>query len=137
MNKQKFEKWLEENPLPNLDADDDTMKGSMQLLKAMAKFNHQERVAKTPTRVEYAIKRFEKEGVKYQLKNASIGHFHLWDSQGNLFQFWASTGKIMFAKNTKEARGFNSFYTYYRGIDNCVRIVKYFTSKKRKHKNEC
>ena len=132
MNIDKFEKWLENNPLPELDKNDDTMKGEMQLLKAMAKFNHQERVAKTPNRVEYVISRFEQEGIKYELKNNLIGHFHLWDSQVNLFQFWASTGKIMFAKKTKEARGFNSFYEDYRGIDNCIRIVKYFTSRQKR-----
>jgi hypothetical protein len=125
----KFEDWLEKNPLPELDKDDDTMKGSMQLLKAMAKFNHQERVAKTPDRIEYAIKRFEEENIIYNLKNKSIGHFHLWDSQGNLFQFWASTGKIWFDKKTKDARGFTSFYRDYRGIENCIRIVKYFSRR--------
>ena len=122
----KFEDWLEENPLPELDKNDDTMKGSMQLLSAMAKFNHQERVAKTSDRIEYAMKRFEDEGIKYNLKSRSIGHFHIWDSQGNLFQFWAGTGKIWFDKKTKDARGFKSFYEDYRGIENCIRIVKYF-----------
>lgn len=119
----KFEDWLGKNPLPELDKDDDTMKGSMQLLSAMAKFNHQERVAKTPDRIEYAIKRFEEEGIAYKLKNKSIGHFHLWDSKGNLFQFWAGTGKIWFDKKVKDARGFKSFYKDSRGIENCIKII--------------
>lgn len=129
MKIDEFEDWLEDNPLPELDKNDDTMKGEMQLLKAMAKFNHQKRVAKTPDRIEYAIKRLEEEDIEHSLKNRSIGHFHLRDSQGNLFQFWASTGKIWFDKKTKEARGFKSFYKDYRGIENCIKIVKYFTRR--------
>ena len=84
--------------------DDMTMKPEMEALKEIAKQKHQERVAKTPDRIEYAIQRFEKEGIKYVLKNKIIGHFHLRDSQNNLFQFWASTGKILFDKNTKELK---------------------------------
>lgn len=108
---------------------DETMKPEMEALKGIAKQQHQERVAKTPERVEYAIKRFEEENIKYILKNKSIGHFHLRDSQNNLFQFWASTGKILFDKKTKDARGFKSFYKDYRGIENCIKIVKYFTGE--------
>ena len=109
--------------------DDMTMKPEMEALKEIAKQKHQERVAKTPDRIEYAIQRFEKEGIKYVLKNKIIGHFHLRDSQNNLFQFWASTGKILFDKKTKDARGFKSFYKDYRGIENCIKIVKYFTKE--------
>ena len=94
-------------------------------LKEMAKEHHQERVAKTPDRIEYAIKRFNEEGIVYKLKNKQIGHFHVFDKDENLFQFWASTGKIYFDKKTKDSCGFKSFYKDYRGIENCIRIVKY------------
>ena len=64
------------------------------------------------------------ENITYKILNKSIGHFHVFDEFGNLFQFWASTGKITYAKNTKDARGFKSF-TDERGIENCIKIVKY------------
>lgn len=123
MNIEKFEEYQERNPLPNCD-NDDTMRPEMQLLKAMAKFNHQERVAKTPDRIEFCKKRFEQEDIGYQLKSASNGHFHLRDKQGNLFQFWCSTGKIWYDKKTKEARKFKSFANDLRGVENVIRLVK-------------
>ena len=64
-------------------------------LRVLAKQNHRERVAKTPERVAYAIEQFEAKGIRYSLKNPNIGHFHAWDAKGNLYQFWASTGKIL------------------------------------------
>lgn len=61
-----------------------------------AEERHCERVAKTPDRVEYAIKQFEKHDIEYSLKNAQTGHFHCRRrSDDKLFQFWAGTGKIM------------------------------------------
>ena len=38
-------------------------------IKELAKQNHAERVAKTPERIDYAIMRFNKEGIKWTLKN--------------------------------------------------------------------
>lgn len=63
-------------------------------IKDHAKRIHAERVAKTPERIAYAIEQFEKNGIRYLLKNAETGHFHLFDKNGRLIQFWASTGKI-------------------------------------------
>ena len=61
-----------------------------------AEEKHQERVAKNPDRVEYAIKQFELHGIEYSLKNAQTGYFHCRrQSDDKLFQFWAGTGKIM------------------------------------------
>lgn len=100
------------------------------LIREQAKQSHDERVAKTPERIEYAINRFKQEGLQYSLKSKSNGHFHVFDSAGNLFQFWASTGKIYFDKKTKDARGFTEFYDNYRGIENCIKIVKHFVGKK-------
>lgn len=64
-------------------------------LKAIAKQNHRDRVAKNPDRVAYAIEQFERNSIRYALKNSEIGHFHAWDKHGQLHQFWASTGKIL------------------------------------------
>lgn len=79
-------------------------------LKAIAKQNHRERVAKNPERIAYAIEQFEAKGIRYALKNSEIGHFHAWDANGQLRQFWASTGKIL---------GSNR-----RGVHNFIKIIK-------------
>ena len=65
-------------------------------LKEYSKRIHHERVAKTPERVDYAIEQFNKHGISYSLKNPTSGHFHCRrKSDGKLFQFYASTGKIV------------------------------------------
>lgn len=57
---------------------------------------HNEKMKKTPDRIQYAKKRFEENGIEYRLLNESIGHFHCWGKRnGDLYQFWAGTGKIM------------------------------------------
>lgn len=71
------------------------MREDFEALGEYLKDKHDERVAKTPDRVDYAISLFEKHGIKYELKNPGIGHFHCWrKSDGKLFEFWAGTGKI-------------------------------------------
>ena len=68
-----------------------------------AEEKHKERVAKNSDRIEYAIKQFEMNNIEYTLKNAQTGHFHCRrKSDGQLFQFWAGTGKIL---NVYGARG--------------------------------
>jgi hypothetical protein len=65
-------------------------------LKELGKKTHDERVAKTPDRINYAIQQFEANGIEYILLNAATGHFHCWSrGDGKLFQFYAGTGKIM------------------------------------------
>lgn len=66
---------------------------------------HNERITKTLDRCVQAIKQFEEHGIEYSLKNAEIGHFHCYrKSDGKLFQYWASTGKIL---GYDKARGIN------------------------------
>lgn len=77
-------------------SDNYTLSEYWQDARTVLKKKHQERIAKTPSRIEYAIQQFENNEIKYQLKNESIGHFHCWrKSDGKLFQFWAGTGKIL------------------------------------------
>lgn len=76
--------------------DDYTMGEYWRDVKPELKKKHDERVAKTPDRVEYAIQQFEKNEIQYELKNGATGHFHCRrKSDGRLYQFWASTGKIL------------------------------------------
>lgn len=64
-------------------------------IRKCAKECHDKRVADNPRRIQYAIKMFETNGIRYELKNAQIGHFHCWRKSDNkLFQFYAGTGKI-------------------------------------------
>lgn len=76
------------------------MRDVFDTLKEEVKKKHDERVAKTPDRIGYAIEQFEKNGIRYELKNEAIGHFHCWrKSDGRLYQFWAGTGKILGYRN--------------------------------------
>lgn len=80
------------------------MRETFDSLKAVCKEKHDERVAKTPDRIDYAMEQFEKNEIRYELKNEAIGHFHCWrKSDGKLYQFWAGTGKILGYRN----RGIN------------------------------
>lgn len=77
-------------------SDDYTMGEYWRDIKPELKKKHDERVAKNPDRIEYAIQQFEKNGIKYELKNTATGHFHCRRKSDNkLYQFWASTGKIL------------------------------------------
>lgn len=71
------------------------MRENFDALKEHNKHKHEERVAKTSSRVEYAIRQFEENNIEYQLKNPAIGHFHCYrQSDDKRFEFWAGTGKI-------------------------------------------
>lgn len=102
---------------------DDTMRPEMEALKEIAKQNHAERVAKTPDRIRYAEEQFKLNNIKYILKNSSNGHFHCFDSNGNLFQFWCSTGKIFYDYKVEQARQFKKSCREYRGIDNLIKLL--------------
>lgn len=83
-----------------------------EAIKALAKKNHVDRVAKNPSRIAYAIKEFEEHSIEYELKNIQIGHFHCWrKSDGKLFQYYAGTGKIQGVENK-------------RGIHALIRILE-------------
>ena len=67
---------------------------------------------KTPSRVLYAEEQLKAHGIKYEIKNPAIGHFHCWRrSDGKLIQFWAGTGKIM-------------GYANLRGIHNLIKLCE-------------
>lgn len=63
-------------------------------IREHAKQVHAERVAKTPARVEYAVKQLEKSNLEYRICNASNGHIQVWGRDGTMYNFWAGTGKI-------------------------------------------
>lgn len=77
--------------------------------KESKKAQYAERVAKTPDRIEVATSFFERYKFYYMLKNKDTGHFHV-IVNNNIFQFWASTGKI--------------FGSTRRGIKNFILLLK-------------
>ena len=81
-----------------------------EALKELSKQQHAERVAKTPARLAYAQQQLIRAGIKYEVKNPSIGHIQAWNKNGRLFQMWVGTGKIY---NRKE-----------RGIWHFINIIK-------------
>lgn len=79
-----------------------------------AEQKHEERVAKNPSRIEYAIEQFEQHNIEYQLKNAQTGHFHCWrKTDDKLFQFYAGTGKIM---GRDDLRGIHNLIKLLEGV---------------------
>ncbi len=103
--------------------DDDTMRPEMEALKEMAKQRHDERVLKTAGRIEYAIQELERHRITYIVKNKSIGHFHCFDNQGNLFQFWAGTGKIFYDYKIEQKRNLKHSCREWRGINNLIKLL--------------
>ncbi|MCL2357613.1 MAG: hypothetical protein FWC70_10790 [Defluviitaleaceae bacterium] len=72
------------------------MREEFDALKSLLKQRHDERVAKTPDRIRYAIAEFNKNDIEFSVKNHAIGHIHAWTKGDNkVFQFWADTGKIL------------------------------------------
>lgn len=68
-------------------------------------------MAKNPDRIRYAIEQFEANGIDYELKNETTGHFHCRrKSDGKLLQYYAGTGKIM-------------GYDRVRGIHGLIRLL--------------
>lgn len=53
------------------------------------------RMQKREQGIKSAIKAFEEKGIRYRLCCAENGHFHIWREDGKLFQYWASTDRIM------------------------------------------
>ena len=60
--------------------------------------------------IKLAICEFEKRGICYKLCCADNGHFHIWNENGKLYQYWASTDRIMSRKEV--------------GLDKLLEIVK-------------
>ena len=79
-------------------------------IKILAKQNHQNRVSKTPERLEYAITQLEKHKLEYRVCNQATGQINVRTANGKTFTFYAGTGKIL--KHNE------------RGIANFIRICR-------------
>lgn len=88
------------------------LKEDYKVLNEYLKAKHDARVNETPNRIKFAIKKFEENGIKYELKNETNAHFHCWrKSDGKLFQYYAGTGKIQ-------------GYTNKRGIHSLIALLR-------------
>lgn len=74
----------------------------LERIRQHAKEKHDQRVADTPRRVQYAIHILEQNDIEFVLKNPQTGHFHCRRKKDDkLFQFYAGTGKIQGEQNKR------------------------------------
>lgn len=77
--------------------------------------NQKERENNYNERIDYAIKQFEKNGIKYKLCNEENGHFNLFKDKKVVMSFWSWTGKCYIPRT-----GFSDNI----GIRNCIKKYK-------------
>ncbi len=77
-----------------------------EAIKRYAKEQHDKRVAKTPSRLEYAKKILTENGIPFKVCNETTGQINCYFANGNVLTFYAGTGKIQGHNNI---RGINSF----------------------------
>ena len=75
-----------------------------QDIKPIYKQKHNERVAKTPQRIEYAKNEFAKNNIKAELKNEQTGQFNI-KVKDHIITYYCSTGKILVNNKPYEQRG--------------------------------
>lgn len=81
----------------------------------LLKERHTERVAKTPSRIDYSIKLFKKNGIPAELKSPSTGQFNIRKGT-NIIVYYCSTGKVLLNNKPKEGRGIKYAVSLYKKI---------------------
>lgn len=74
-------------------------------LKQLAKENHAKRIAQNPQRLKYACEQLKKNGIAFKVCNEETCQINVYTADGNVFTFYAGTGKIQ----GYEARGIKAF----------------------------
>ena len=97
--------------------------GDMREFYEPYKQMHKQRVAKTPERLEYAVKLLKENGITFKVCNETTGQINCYFANGHILTFYAGTGKIQGYKNV---RGINSFVKLCKGekINDKIRIKK-------------
>ena len=91
-------------------------------VKPMLKERSQENRTKNyDRRIEFAMKRFEKENIPYKLCNETNGHFNLLHNSKVFMSFWSWTGRFIFTGGIEHERFDGDFN---RGIENCIKAYK-------------
>ena len=84
-------------------------------VKPIYKQRHDERVAKTPDRIEYTIKKFTEKNIPFELKNEMTGQFNIRKGK-QIIVYYCSTGKILLNNKPKEARGIAYVIGLYKNL---------------------
>lgn len=84
-------------------------------VKPIYKEIHNERVAKTPGRIEYTIKKFTEKKIPFELKNKTTGQFNIKKGRQTIV-YYCSTGKILLNNKPKEARGIAYVIGLYKNL---------------------
>ena len=75
-------------------------------IREYAKKQHQERVAKNPERLEYAVKLLKENGITFKVCNETTGQINCYFANGNMLTFYAGTGKIQGYVSVRGIRAF-------------------------------
>ena len=84
-------------------------------VKPIYKQMHDERVTKTPSRIEYTIQKFTEENIPFELKNEMTGQFNIRKGK-DLIVYYCSTGKVLLNNRPKNARGINYVIGLYKNL---------------------
>lgn len=75
-------------------------------IREHARRQHQERVAKTPQRLEYATKLLKENNISFIVHHDATGQINAYFENGRCLTFYAGTGKI---KGYDNIRGIKAF----------------------------
>ena len=97
-------------------------------VKPIYKQMHDERVAKTPSRIEYTIQKFTEKNIPFELKNEMTGQFNIRKSK-DLIVYYCSTGKVLLNNRPKNARGIGYVIGLYKNLKEERKIMAKITQK--------
>lgn len=84
-------------------------------VKPIYKQIHNERVAKTPSRIKYTIQKFTEKNIPFELKNEMIGQFNIRKGK-QIIVYYCSTGKILLNNKPKNSRGISYVIGLYKNL---------------------
>lgn len=95
--------------------DDYTMGEYWKDVKPIYKQKHDERVSKTPDRIQYSMQKFIDNNMLYSLKNRQTGQFNL-QIGSDLIVYYCSTGKILLNNKPLQKRGIGNVIQIYKNL---------------------
>lgn len=90
-------------------------------IRELAKKQHQERVAKNPQRLAYAVQKLKENGITFKVCDERSAQINAYFANGKHLTFYAGTGKIQGYKNL---RGIDAFLKLCKGekMNDTIRI---------------
>ncbi len=95
--------------------------GDMRTFFEPYKESHKQRVAKTPQRLEYAVKLLKENGIDFRVCNEATGQINCFVAYGKVLTFYAGTGKI---QGYKDRRGIHCFVNMCKSYQKFERRVR-------------